>query len=448
MGYRFLGDVKKLEDRFTEEKADPPHDLTGSISPVIGLDESATIDNGDKSSSGNRMRRNSKLVIASIAATIVIAVSGGYLIRGMVHTRTEAASSHPVGMNSHLRIVPLTSLPGAAGDPSLSPDGQQVAFFWNGEAPAKWNLYVQLVGGEKPLQLTHFNDGFLCCADWSPDGREIIFGRCDDTGGAVFMIPALGGAERKLTTVVCSYARSGHSRWTADGKSLVLTDSCTPGCRPGIVLFSLATGEKKCLHAPPAGGVGDSWPAPSPDGTTIAFTESPNAQMSELHTVEVSGNNLRQLTHDGAGMCQRPMWSPDGKHIAFESSRSGFSRVWRIAASGGPIELDTTYPSVGSLSRDGRRLAYDESGGFSGGPEVWRVQLASAGGKVVSETSVLASGGGNMGTQLSPDERQIAFHSGRSGSYQIWKSDTDGANPLQLTFFNLGAPGTPRWSPD
>lgn len=62
---------------------------------------------------------------------------------------------------------------------------------------------MQLVGGEKPLQLTHTRSGILCCADWSPSGQEIAFGRCDDSGGAVFTVPALGGAERKLTDVVC-----------------------------------------------------------------------------------------------------------------------------------------------------------------------------------------------------------------------------------------------------
>ena len=111
----------------------------------------------------------------------------------------------------------------------------------------------------------------MCCADWSPDGRQIIFGRCDDNGGGVFTVPALGGSERKLTDVVCQFGDAGDAKWTADGKSLVLADRCTPDAPPGIVVFSLQTGEKRCLHSPPAYDEADSDPILSPDQRTVAF---------------------------------------------------------------------------------------------------------------------------------------------------------------------------------
>jgi Tol biopolymer transport system component len=103
---------------------------------------------------------------------------------------------------------------------------------------------VQLVGGERPLRLTHTQSGYICCADWSPDGQEIAFGRCTDDGGGVYVVPALGGVERKLTDVACSFGAAGQAKWTADGKSLVLVDGCAPANPPGIILFSIATGEK------------------------------------------------------------------------------------------------------------------------------------------------------------------------------------------------------------
>ena len=42
----------------------------------------------------------------------------------------------------------------------------------------------------------------------------------------------------------------------------------------------------------------------------------------------------------------------------------------------------------------------------------------------------------------------MIFESGRSGRQEIWRSDWDGSNPLQMTFFDEGFSGTPRWSPD
>jgi hypothetical protein len=80
---------------------------------------------------------------------------------------------------------------------------------------------------------------------------------------------------------------------------------------------------------------------------------------------------------------------------------------------------------------------------------VWRAKLANAGGKVVLQSRVLVSAaGGNSSAQLSPSGRYLAFVSSRSGAGKIWKSNADGGEPLQLTSFDTGFPGTPRWSPD
>jgi hypothetical protein len=83
---------------------------------------------------------------------------------------------------------------------------------WDGENPAKGDLYVQLVGGEKPLRLTRTQSGHLCCADWSPDRHEIAFGRCTDNEGVVYAVPALGGPERELTDVVCPFGDPGQPK--------------------------------------------------------------------------------------------------------------------------------------------------------------------------------------------------------------------------------------------
>ena len=226
---------------------------------------------------------------------------------------------------------------------------------------------MQLVGGERPLRLTYTRSGFICCADWSPDGREIAFGRCDDSGGGVFVVPALGGPERKLTDVICPFGDAGYPKWMANGRSLVLADGCTPDGPRGIVVFSLETGQKRCLTAPPFySEFGDFAPTLSPDGKTVAFSRSSTVGLPEIYTVALSGGEPRQVTHEGVGAWDQ-MWSPDGQHIIFSSDRTGLSRVWRIAAAGGAIEPETVYPAVGTLSRDGRRVAYIEPKFFGKG---------------------------------------------------------------------------------
>jgi Tol biopolymer transport system component len=362
-----------------------------------------------------------------------------------VQPANAAASSSP------MRIVPLTSLSGWVRSPAFSPDGEKIAFIWNGENPVRGDVYVQLVGGERPLRLTHTSSGYICCADWSPDGQRIAFGRCDDSGGGVFIVPALGGPERKLTDVICPFGDAGNPKWIPDGKSLLLADRCAPEGPIGIVVFSLETGAKRCLTVPPLySDPGDFAPALSPDGKTVAFLRSSTVDVPEIYTVALSGGNPQQITYEGTG-AGPPMWSSDGRYIIFYSVRSGLARVWRIAAAGGTVEPESVYPAVGTLSHGGRRLAYVESQGFVGGGAmgVWRISLSSAGGQVVSQNRVLASDGGNAAAQPSGDGRQLIFQSSRSGKCgEIWSSDADGSNPLRMTFFDKGFSGTPRWSPD
>jgi Tol biopolymer transport system component/DNA-binding winged helix-turn-helix (wHTH) protein len=455
-GYRFIAPIENGEPgnsasatpKAQIENGEPAGDAA-SITPIAGDRKSTARADQERVSASSYVRATlpvrplfaTKVLVALALLAILAATLLGYRV-----LRTRAKQTLPKSQFSNMRITQLTSLPGNYESPTFSPDGRQIAFFWNGENRGHGDLYVQLVGGEKALRLTHTSTGFVCCADWSPDGKEIVFGRCSDGGGAVFIIPALGGSERKLADVACPWGDAGYAQWTADGKSLVLADSCAPDAPRGIVVFSLQTGEKRCLHSPPAGDIGDVKPRLSPDEKTVAFLRSQT--WPEIYTVAFSGGNLRQLTHkffhaDSLDF----MWSADGKYITFEPTRD---RMARVAASGGPVEFEAVYPKIGALSRDHRRLAYVEpSLAWRWSPVVWRIRLTHAGGKVISQARILvAATGGNDSAQLSADEQQLVFQSMRSGTHQIWRSNADGSDLLQLTSFDQGYPGTPRGSPD
>ena len=348
-----------------------------------------------------------------------------------------------------VRSVPVTTVPGLVDDPAFSPDGEEVAFFWDAAGNGHTDLYLQLVGGERPLRLTtHKASGFLCCASWSPDARQIAFFRCDDEGGAIYVVPSLGGSERRLTDATCLYGHDGYPEWTPDGKWLLISDRCVPNRPTGIVLFSLVTGEKRCLTSPPPlGDTGDYAPKLSQNGKTLAFLRSTTVDLSEIYTVDLSGTNLRQLTADG-GTINRFMWSPDGHDIIFDSSRKGVGRPWRVSAAGGPIKEEERYPGVGSLSRDGRRLAYVWYSGLPG--TIWRARINQPSEKrnTLLFERIVASACGNDSPQISPDQRQLVFRSCRSGNPELWISSSNGDDPHQLTFRTSGWLGSPRWSPD
>jgi Tol biopolymer transport system component/DNA-binding winged helix-turn-helix (wHTH) protein len=447
-GYRFIAPIENEEPRRAEASA--------SERPLAG-ERTTTAEQNQADASPDV---NAALAAAparpSFAKPIVIGLSllailvAGLLGYRVLSNRTE----HRLAGFPNMRITQLTSLPGSYWNPVFSPDGRQIAYFWDGQRRESGDLYVQLIGGQKPLRLTYTTTGSLCCADWSPDGQQIVFARCNDDGGAVFIIPALGGSERKLTDMACldfdaRLAPWTLIQWTADGKSLVLADSCVPGSPRGIVVFSLQTGEKRCLHSPPLSDDGDGDPLISPDQKTVAFERWPTSSLAQIYTVAFSGGNLRRLTDEYLGQnAMSLMWSPDGKYIAFQPIRD---RMARIAVSGGPVEFEAVYPKIGTPSRDYRRVVYVEpSQVWRWSPAVWRLKLAHAGGKVVSDTRILFSATDDDSAQLSPDEHQLVFGSIRSGTHQIWRSNADGSDPVQLTFFELESSwsGTPRWSPD
>ena len=95
---------------------------------------------------------------------------------------------------------PLTTYAGNEYEPALSPDGNQVAFAWDGgdknnfdEVNKNFDIYVRLVDGGAALRLTTDPAPDRAPA-WSPDGRRLAFLR----DNAIYLIPALGGVERKL----------------------------------------------------------------------------------------------------------------------------------------------------------------------------------------------------------------------------------------------------------
>ena len=392
-------------------------------------------------------------IIAAVFAFILLAPVGALLFQRS-HANRSAAQG-PGFSSSPFHIVPITSASGSAMFPVFSPDGREVAYIWNGPSRRRYDVYVQLVSANMPLRLTYSKSGLIGPPAWSPDGSEIAFGRCDGENDGVYVVPALGGDERKLTTVGCSYTQPGPIAWLANGKEMLVADHCSPNGPFGVVRFSLATGEKKCLtNSPSLSGADSGGFTLSPDGSTIAFVRTGISLCCNIYTIALSGGTLHQLTFESQSgcsslnnsVCSGLMWTPDGKSIVFVSSRSTLPSLWHVSAIDGTVERETTYPLIGNFSKDGWRFVYSEDS--AGEPAaVWRADLASAGGPVLDTKKLISTQYGDMDAQPSPDATQIVWMSARTGSGQIWTSGAGGENPIQLTHLDQSS-GTPRWSPD
>jgi Tol biopolymer transport system component/DNA-binding winged helix-turn-helix (wHTH) protein len=372
--------------------------------------------------------------------------------------------SSPKSSTPTLTSVPLTALPGYENDPSFSPDGNQVAFTRCDEGKSNSHIYLKLIGTSgPPLQLTNgpASDGNPV---WSPDGRFIAFLRDLQGRSAVMLIPALGGPERKIAEVFCSVSLPGpYLAWSPDGNSLVISDRDAPNEPPGLFLLGIDTGEKRRLTSPLPQERGDSCPAFSPDGRTLAFSRGVDVHAG-LYLLGISdelkarGEAKRIALGNLSAIA--PAWSEDGREIVFWHVGQEMG-LWRIAVSGsaGRSSEPQRLVALGenaccpAISRRGHRLAYSNAFAHS---SIWRI--ASLGGprardeksagSINHATPFIFSTRYDLTPQFSPDGKRIAFISSRSGNSEIWVCDRDGSNPVQLTSFRGPMVTTPRWSPD
>ncbi len=356
-----------------------------------------------------------------------------------------------------LQSVPVTSYPGIERTPAISPNGDQVAYSWNGPNQDNFDIYVQLVGAGRPLRLTS-DPAEESHPAWSPDGRYIAFLRAflrGSAGGAeVIRIPALGGAERKLGEVSAFGLASGLS-WSPDGKFLAVVDR-EAGDQAASSIFSLSveTGEKRRLTTTPVAARRDFRPIFSPDGRRLAFVRRlPEGDVYLLNLVGDGGpdGEPHRLTF-GRLKIGGLDWRVDGRSIVFSSRSGGGSySLWQVSVSGGePKRLavaadNATFPSI---SRQGNRLVYEQS---QFDANIWRApglgfEAEASTGDQRKATRFIASTRHDDSPHYSPDGSKIVFLSYRSGTRQIWVTDADGMNPVQVTSFEETKPGSPRWS--
>ena len=97
-------------------------------------------------------------------------------------------------------MIPLTTYAGSEKSPSFSPDGNQVAFSWNGEKQDNYDIYVKLIGSPTFHQLTKDSADDLSPA-FSPDGQSIGFVRVAKERSTFIVIPSIGGPERVVAEV-------------------------------------------------------------------------------------------------------------------------------------------------------------------------------------------------------------------------------------------------------
>jgi len=182
-------------------------------------------------------------------------------------------------------------------------------------------------------------------------------------------------------------------------------------------------------------------------GKRLVFTSTRHGEHPKIYIQKSDGVSVTQLTSDASDDAH-PVFSPDGKHIAFASTRSGNWDIYLMDADGKNVVQVTRSPMHElhpSFSRDGSRLVFCALGARSSQWELWIVDLTNLTTRVI---------GNGFFPTWSPTDERIAFQRARQrGSrwFSLWTLDlVDGEarDVTEVAVSSNAAIVAPAWSPD
>jgi Tol biopolymer transport system component len=360
--------------------------------------------------------------------------------------------------------------------PAWSPDGASIAFVRHRPDNPRTQLIV-MPAAPGPERLVGEYDGEITGLSWSPNGSWLLTGRTQPDG--IFAVSPATGEVRKLSTFSSASDVGARSPVVSpDSRALIFSRSFS--ARAEFVFQPLtrefAPGSPPRITSFPE-GVGSL--ALSPDGETVVFSTGIATTLGQLWRIGLAGGPPRRLAGIDAGhepsfsgprgpnrlprlafvhltrdsniwrltpgeklhesvqvvastrLDYEPRYSPDGKHIAFSSNRSGNTAVWVCNGDGSnPVQL-TNLPSIltggARWSPDGRTLVFVSNASGQGDIYI----MSASGGTPVRLTNNPAH---ETAPSWSRDGKWIYFTSNRSGRFEVWKMPPDpNVAPVQVT---------------
>jgi TolB protein len=240
-------------------------------------------------------------------------------------------------------------------DPTLSPDGKEM-------------IYIMVIAGREQLMRRAVDGSYVKqlttdAADhedpaWSPDGKHVAFVLIKGGREQIQIMNPDGSGVEPLTP---PEVKTIHPDWSSDSRSIAYCtdDDLAPPKKNAAEIDSIELATRKITRLI-SGGV-NTYPVWSPDGKRIAFRRMLGETNSEVFVANADGSDARNLTNDPA-FDGWPAWSPDGKKIAFASNRGNQNyQIYIMNPDGSGIQLVARTEGRGTApkwSPDGKTIYF------------------------------------------------------------------------------------------
>jgi TolB protein len=221
----------------------------------------------------------------------------------------------------------LTHVGSISISPRISPDGSRLAF--SSLTKSGWDILMYSMDLNRLVSFPHFGGTNLSPA-WSPDATRLAFSSSRSGESEIYICDASGGNLHRMTA---NKGPDVSPAWNRKTGSQIAFVSGRTGLPQVYTMEADGTNQQRMTDQGYA--VSPNW-APNGQFLTMAWTRKygpGDPGSSDIYLMDVASKQWVQLTHDG-GRNDFPFWAPDGRHIVFQSSRSGKEQIWMMLADG------------------------------------------------------------------------------------------------------------------
>ncbi len=231
------------------------------------------------------------------------------------------------GSNQHQ----LTHLGSISLSPRISPDGARLAF--SSLTKTGWEIMMYSLELNRMVSFPHMGGTNLSPA-WSGDGLKLAFSSSRGGEPEIYISDASGGNLRRMTT---AKGPDVSPTWNRKTNAQIAFVSGRTGLPQIYTMEADGTNQQRMTDQGYA--VSPNW-APNGQFLTFAWVRKygpGDPGSSDIYLMDIASKQWVQLTHDG-GRNDFPSWSPDNRHIIFQSNRTGSLQLFTMLADGSKVQ--------------------------------------------------------------------------------------------------------------